>query len=125
MLKSDERGTIFVLEKRGLSARKIARAMGISRDTVAKVLASGLIEVSGRQSLPLTALEEHPDLEKVIRELYRRCEGYVTRIVECLEEECHIVIPYSTMARYVNALALRPQRASKGPSQEIITGPGK
>lgn len=125
MLDSDERRAIFTLKKRGMSNREIAVAMGLHRDTVAAVLESGRVEVAVRQGLPLEALREHPQLELMVRDLYRRCDGYVTRVVECLESEHRIVMPYSTIARYVNLLNLRPEKQKPGPSREIITGPGR
>lgn len=125
MLDSDERRAIFTLKKRGMSNREIAAAMGLHRDTVASVLESGRVEVAVRQGLPLEALREHPQLELMVRDLYRRCDGYVTRVVECLESEHRIVMPYSTIARYVNLLKLRPEKQKPGPSREIITGPGR
>lgn len=125
MLKSDERRAIFTLKKRGLSNREISAAMGIHRDTVAAVLESGSVELEVRQGLPIEALQENPQLELFVRDLYRRCDGYVTRVVECLESEHQIVVPYSTMARYVNSLQLRPEKQKPGPSREIITGPGQ
>lgn len=125
MLKSDERSAIFLLSKKGRSNRQIAAAMGINRSTVGAVLDSGRVEVGVREGLPIDVIQEHPDLERFVRELYRRCDGYVTRVVECLEEEQKISIPYSTMARYVNLLKLRPGIRKPGPSREINTGPGK
>jgi transposase len=125
MLKSDERRAIFTLRKRGLSNREIASTMGIHRDTVATVLSSGRADPEVREGLPIEALQAHPQLEHLVRDLHRRCEGYVTRIVECLEQEQKIIIPYSTMARYVNWLKLRRETERSGPTREISTAPGE
>jgi transposase len=124
MLDRDQRQAIFTLKARGLSNRNIAKAMGIARNTVSTVLLSGTTEPSPREPLPLELLEENPDLEIVIRTLHRECEGYVTRVGERLAAEHHIAIPYSTLARYVNRLGLRPEQQAKARSVEIVTGPG-
>lgn len=122
MLTLHERQAILALKARDLSNRGIARAMKISRTTVESVLATHQVEVCAGVSVP-EAIREAPGLELVVRELFKRCRGFVTRVVECLQEEHSVTIPYSTMTRYVSQLGLRGKREGQI-SREIVTGPG-
>jgi hypothetical protein len=57
-----------------------------------------------------------------VRELYPRCRGNVARIKELLEEEHHLVVPYSSLTRMVRELGLRQPKIRRVGSYEF--GPG-
>ncbi len=77
MLDEGQRTAIFELQKKGASIRQIARALGISRGVVRKVLRSGTTEVP-----PLTREEKGESYLEQIRELYGTCEGNLVRVHE-------------------------------------------
>jgi transposase len=124
MLDSEERRAVLTLKGRGLSNRAIAKAMRISRSTVEAVIDSGRAELPLRESVP-QAVRQRPELELLVRELYKRCDGFVTRVAECLETEHEVTIPYSTLARYVERLGLHQQDSQAAAHREINTAPGE
>jgi predicted transcriptional regulator len=91
MIEQELRAAIFPLRAKGKGTRKIARALGLSRNTVREILRSGRVAVPCRESADRT--EPHADL---VRELYQRCEGNRVRVAEELAA-LQIAIPYSTL----------------------------
>ena len=123
MLTNDERRAIFALRERGLSIRAIEREMKVSRKTIRRVLREGRDAPLKMVKIP-EFIREDPTREIIVRQLFKDCKGYVSRMIECLEENQGLQIPYSTMARYVNLLGLRRRSRDSHPHQEIVTGPG-
>ncbi|MBI2567913.1 MAG: helix-turn-helix domain-containing protein, partial [Candidatus Schekmanbacteria bacterium] len=77
MLDHDTRLAILRLKQAGQSARAIAKALGVSRRSVDKVLDSGSTTPTFR-GRPCAA---EPHLER-IRELYRKTNGNLVRVHE-------------------------------------------
>lgn len=91
MIDPDLRTAIFALRRQGKGIRTIARALGISRNTVREIVGSGQVAVPERESTDKT--EPHAEL---LRELYQRCAGNRVRVAEELAAQ-KIAIPYSTL----------------------------
>jgi transposase len=100
MIDQDLRTAIFTLRGKDLGTRAIARALGISRNTVREILHSGQAVVPKRESADKT--EPHAEL---VRELYQRCQGNRLRVVEELAER-KITIPYSTLTAGMRRLGV-------------------
>ena len=81
MLDKDTRTAILALSRRGYGVRRIARELNLSRNSVRRVIQSGVVEpaMAERRS----QLEEHVE---EIRNFYDECEGNLVRVHEKLEE---------------------------------------
>lgn len=82
MLDVDQRTAILQLRAQGHSARAIAKALGVSRNAVRRVLERGRAEVPALERPEL--LGEHMAR---VQELYVRCEGNLVRVWEELVKE--------------------------------------
>lgn len=120
MLDLETRSAILRLAQEGHGTRFICRAVGVSRKSVQRVLASGQAEVP-----PI----ERPDqlsahVEKV-RELHFACKGNLVRVHEELTARHDIDVPYSTLTRFCRdaEIGLAPKKASGryefGPGEEM------
>lgn len=95
MLDLDTRAAILRLRQEGHGTRTIAEAVGVSRDAVKAVLASGEAEVpSPKRAVQLSA---HLD---VIRALDRECKGNRLRVHEELAARHDVTVAYSTLTRF-------------------------
>jgi transposase len=94
VLDLDTRSAILRLRQEGHGTRFIARAVGVSRDSVQKVLASGRSEVPAMERPEQLT----PWLDK-IQELHRSCLGNLIRVHEELGK-IHVAVPYSTLTRF-------------------------
>ncbi len=98
MQDRDIRSAILTLHKQGRGIRAIARAVGISRNTVRRVLASGT------EAVPeLERAEKADPHEARIRELFERCGGNLVRVHEELEKELApggMRLSYSTLTAF-------------------------
>lgn len=94
MLDHDTRATILHLKSQGHGIRTIARTLGLSKNSVKRVLRSG--------SAAVPALERDdtltPHLER-IRELHQRCEGNRVRVAELLAA-AGVTVAYSTLTHF-------------------------
>ena len=81
MLDKDTRTAVLALSRKGYGVRRIARELKLSRNSVRRVIQSGVAEpaMADRAS----HLEEH--LEE-IQQFYAECEGNLVRVREKLEE---------------------------------------
>ena len=77
MIDEATRTTILKLKEQGHSLRKIAKSVGVSRDTVAKVIASGVSTVPRLTR----ALRVEPHRDQLL-ELYARYQGHLVRVHE-------------------------------------------
>jgi transposase len=94
MLRLDERTAILVLHREGHGARTIAKAMGVSKNTVRKVIACGAAEVVG-----LMRDEQLAPYRERVEELHRACRGNLVRVQEELGAE-GMEVPYSTLTAF-------------------------
>lgn len=77
MLSKSQRTAILELARKGLTRREIARVMGISRQTVRKVLASKSTDVPALQRA-----EKAEPYRQQILELHKDCKGNLVRVHE-------------------------------------------
>jgi transposase len=103
MIEADTRKAIYLLHQEGMSYRKIARNLGVSRNTVRSIIAQqGEAPVIHRK-------KQHID-EELLRRLYRECNGYCQRVHEKLIEEEGIVVTYTTLTRMLRELGISKSR---------------
>ncbi len=96
MLDLDTRTAILALHARGQRMRAIARALGVSRNSVKSVIQAGSAEVP---ALDRTEKAE-PYLDQ-IRRLHRECDGNLVRVRErLLEEPPGVDLAYSTVTAF-------------------------
>lgn len=123
MLDKEIRGAILALHAKGAGLRKIAKDLGLSRNSVKKVLKSGSAEPSGQQRS--TCLDDH--LEKIQR-FYVECRGNLVRVKEKLEDELkgrgqELRASYQTLTRFCRKQGIGVEE--KIPSVSIVTAPGE
>lgn len=94
MLDQTTRAAIFKLHEAGNGIRAIARALGVGRGTVKRVLASG-----SAQPPPLPRAEKAEPYREQILEAYQRCNGNLARVHEDLIE-LGVDISYSAMTAF-------------------------
>ncbi len=82
MIEHGTREAVFQLHKLGHGSRAIARALGISRNSVRHVLSSGTVEVPQMQR----ACKADDHHQRIV-ELHRSCKGNLVRVHEELELE--------------------------------------
>lgn len=99
MIEPDKRKAIYLFHQSGLSARQIARRLGLSRNTVREVIAQ-------QGEPPQRAAVDPPVDPELLRTLYERCEGRAQRVYEILREDHGIDLPYSSLTRWLRQLGL-------------------
>jgi transposase len=105
MISDDTRQAIASLDEKGMKIRQISRTLGVSRNTVRKV-------VQGRHdghTGPTTAFKKQLPL---IKETYLQCRGNVVRVQEILADR-GISIGYSTLTRIAREHGLRQPRKQR------------
>lgn len=106
MLDTDTRAAILTLASRGASSRQIAAALGISRNSVKKVLRSGQIEV------PALSRPEQLNVHLArIRTLHHSCKGNMVRVHEELAAE-GVDVRYSTLTGFCrrHGIGVKPKK---------------
>ena len=94
MLDLDTRIAILRLHRAGHGSKRIAKALGVSRNAVRRVLRSGEATVP-----PLERSEQlSPHIDRV-RELHAACKGNLVRVHEELADE-GIEVGYATLTRF-------------------------
>ena len=95
MLDEHRRLAILTLSQKGRGVRTIARAVGVSRNTVRRVLGSGCAAVKevARPEQLAPALE-------AIKDLYGQCEGNRVRVWEELAAK-GTTVPYTTLTGFM------------------------
>lgn len=109
MLDHETRAAILRLRQEGHGTRFIARAVGVARASVQRVLEQGHPEVPPRlQPGVLDAYEEE------IRGLEQVCKGNLVRVHEELQARHGVVVPYSTLTRFCRSrkIGVVPKKAS-------------
>ena len=119
MLNLETSTAILRLRREGHERKKIARDLGISRNSVRSVLRSGEAEVPSLQRTERLA----PHIER-IRELFAACKGNRVRVVEELAAE-GIEVPYPTLTAFCrrHQIGLKPKQRV-GQSVPLRAWPG-
>jgi len=123
MLDNDLRQVVRTLNQRGNGIKAIAKTLGISRNTVRRILRTSTESHSAGPYVPDAAMGA-PRLELIVRLLFKECQGSALIIAERLAKDYQIAMGYSTLTRYLRALGLRQPRRGRSVHPEIITGPG-
>ena len=117
MIPDEIREAIRALQQQGRPLREISRALGVSRNTVRRVL---------RHKSPKPSREDpgQQAIVAVLPEIYLRCKGNGVRIREVLKDEYDIEVAYSTLTRLLRKQELREQKRRSGiyhfePGQEM------
>ena len=110
-LRRELRQTIRTLRAQGTPLRQISRLLGLSRNTVRRLL----------RACPTTPYDEPgapqppcpPQTLALLERLFTRCRGNVVRVHEVLATEHQLPLAYSTLTRWVREAGLRapPRRA--------------
>ncbi|HVH39312.1 MAG TPA: helix-turn-helix domain-containing protein [Gemmatimonadaceae bacterium] len=95
MLDQTQRQAILTLHDRGLGKRAIARALGISRNTVRDVLADGRAEPP-----PLERAEQLEPVRDEILALYASCKGNLVRVHEELLARHGVSLSYPALTAF-------------------------
>lgn len=120
MLDHELRSAILTLSRQGRGVRAIARAVGVDRKSVRKVLAQGVADVP--------AIERATQLDgwvTEIRELHDQCKGNLVRVHEELKARHGVDVAYSTLTRFCRdaEIGLAPKQAAGryefGPGEEM------
>ncbi len=117
MLDTETRTAILRLHREGHGLRRIARALGVSRNAVRRVLQTKSTETPKLERPG--QLDEHLDL---IRELVVVCEGNLVRVGEKLADD-GIEVGYSTLTRFCRRHSIG--RAPKPPAGRYVFEPGE
>lgn len=123
MLDKETRAAALTLHAKGQSARKIAQAMDISRNTLKKVLKEGVAELLGpRRAGPL---DEHLD---EIRFLHSSCRGNLVRVHEELIKKLKAQgkpadFSYPSLTRFCRIYGIGVEE--KTPAARIVTEKGE
>lgn len=123
MLDKETRTAILALHQKGISSRKIAKDLGVSRNSVKKVLKSGAAQPCG-QERP-TCLDEHLE---TIQRFHVECQGNLVRVKEKLEEDLkgqgkELHASYPTFTRFCRDRGIGVEE--KIPTVAIITAKGE
>lgn len=106
MMKQDMVQAIVSLKDKGIGVREISRILGVSRNTVRKVL-------RGQRSDTVQRASRYESLAPLIQETLAFCKGNAVRVQELLREAHGQDIPYSTLTRVVRDLELRENERKK------------
>ena len=111
------RNSVIALHKQRSSLREISRLLGLSRNTVRRILREP--EVA---SAPQAALDEAT--QQRLKAVYERAQGNAVRMAQILAAEYEQSLPYSTLTRWVRLAELRqpPKRSGEyhfAPGQEM------
>jgi transposase len=94
MLEVDKQQAVLTLYQQGHGKKRIARILQIDPKTVRAVIAAGHVrEQAASRRDKITV-----DLQ-LLQQVYQRCEGYIQRVHEVLQEEEGARIGYSTLSR--------------------------
>jgi hypothetical protein len=109
VLDHETRGAILRLAREGHGTRFIARAVGVARKSVKRVVANGEAEVPALERPD--QLGEH--VERV-RKLHLACRGNLVRVHEELRARHEIEVPYSTLTRFCRdaGIGVAPKQAA-------------
>jgi transposase len=107
MIEPEKRKAIFLLYQQGVGMRKIARQLGVSRNTVRAIITAG-------GEVPATVREDKIRIDpELLERLHGECNGFVQRVHERLVEEEGIDVKYSTLTRMLRELGISGKRKAR------------
>ena len=120
MITVETRTAILRLREEGHGTRTIAKALGISRETVKRALENGQasVEAASRESILDPYLDAVITLENI-------CEGNLIRVQEELNARHQVEVPYSTLTHFCrkHKIGMEPPKAAGryhfSPGQEM------
>ncbi|MBU1800613.1 MAG: helix-turn-helix domain-containing protein, partial [Bacteroidetes bacterium] len=116
MIDPEKRKAIYQLHIHGIPVRSITRQMQVDRNTVRKI-----IEQKGET--PESARSDKINLDsELLVQLYARCDGFVQRIHEILEEKYGVKIGYSTLTAKIRELELGKPQDQRCDRREDVPG---
>lgn len=116
MIEAEKRKAVYLLHQEGMGVRRIARQLGVSRNTVRKIIEQkGAMPDSVRKDKILV----EPEL---LRRLYEECGGYAQRVYEKLVEEEDVQVQYSTVTRLLREMDISTPRKVR--CDEVPDEPG-
>ena len=116
MIEADKRNAAYLLHQEGMSAREIARRLGLSRTTVRSI-------IKQKGAMPDAPRSDKQQLdEELLRRLYQECDGFIQRVHEKLTEEEDVEVKYSTLTRMLRDLGIR--RPAKDRCDRVPDEPG-
>jgi len=116
MIEADKRNAIFLLHQEGMSARQIARRLGIARNSVRDIIAQ-------HGQMPQGIRKDKQVIDpQLLRTLHEQCQGRVQRVYEKLTEEEGIKVTYSTLSRMLRELGI--SKAQKTRCHRVPDEPG-
>ncbi len=99
MISAQKRKAIYTLHLEGMGVRKISRNLNVSVNSVRKI-------ISEQGELPdKTRKDKIEPGHELVEALYKKCDGYVQRVHELLEEQ-NISIGYSTLTRLIRDMGI-------------------
>jgi hypothetical protein len=116
MISQSRKDAIVEMKKTGMSLRKIAETLKVSRNTVRHVIRDGGKEKSEKES----QYEQHVPL---IQTLFKECRGNAVRVGEELQSRYGITIPYQSLTWIIRKFAVRTPRKKR--SGEYVFEPGE
>jgi transposase len=112
MITPQKSNAVFLLHQQGMPLREISRRLGLSRNSVRRLIAR-----EGRTAAHAFTPPVDPEL---LRELYHQCDGYVQRVFEKLQEEHGLTIKYPSLTRWLRQLGISrpaPTRCDRVPDE--------
>jgi transposase len=111
------RNSVITLHQQGASLREMSRLLGLSRNTVRRILREPSVAAAR-----VGALDEA--LQQRLKAVYERAKGNAVRMGQILAAEHDQWLPYSTLTRWVRQAELRepPKRSGEyhfAPGQEM------
>jgi transposase len=113
MIEAGKRKAVVLLHENGMTEREIAERLGISRDSVRRIIDQG-------GELQLNRRKDRKQIDpELLHSLYAECQGWVQRVHEKLKDQ-GISIGYSTLSRMVQEQGLgksQDERSNRVPDQ--------
>ncbi len=116
MIAQEQRETVISLHRLGKPKKKIARLLGIDVKTVKSIIKNGC-GASPKPRSDKIVLDE-----QFLREVFSRCEGYMQRVHEVLNEEYGIPIGYSTLTRRIREMGLGEHASTRSYHVDDVAG---
>jgi len=114
MIDANKRKAIFLLHNEGLGIRELSRKLKVSTNTI-----SNIIKLKGQT--PDMKRQDKINIDpELLQKLHAKCDGYVQRIHEILEEEEGIFVGYSTLTRTIRESGFgqpKNQRCDRKPDE--------